>query len=327
MCLYPKLIRNRKFSGNKKNGGNIPEMKDERTRFVPVACGKCIECKKQKARDWQVRLNEEQKIWKYIYCKTFTFENKKLNSLCKESGLKESNAVATIAVRRFLERWRKKYGKSLRHWLVTELGHDNTERIHLHGIIFSNTPIPHEEINNIWYYGNVDEGDWYGLRTINYLIKYVHKVDTDHKNFEQIVLCSKGIGANYLERSLVRKIHRFDNENTIEYYRLSSGAKISLPIYYRNKLWTDEERELLWLHRLDKEERYVLGNKIDVSTTHGISLYNKVLNTAQEMNKKLGFGDDSKEWKKRDYNITWKMLRSAKKKGQKTRTRRFCIIS
>lgn len=314
MCLYPKLIINKKFHGNKKNKGCPPQFKDERTRYVPVGCGKCIECKKQKARDWQVRLNEEQKEWKYIYCKTLTFSNENLKQLCIETKLKESNAVATIAMRRFLERWRKKYKKSLRHWFVTELGHENTERIHMHGIIFANEPIQHEELQNIWKYGNVDNGKWYGLRTINYLIKYVHKVDTDHKNFEQIVLCSKGIGANYLQRPFIKRLHKFKGADTIQFYRLPSGTKISLPIYYRNKLWNDEERELLWLHMLDKEERYVLGNKIDVSTNEGNDLYWKILKTAQETNKLLKFGDDSIEWKKRNYNITWRMLRKAKKK-------------
>jgi hypothetical protein len=30
MCLYPRLIKNRKYIKNKKNGGNIPPVKDER---------------------------------------------------------------------------------------------------------------------------------------------------------------------------------------------------------------------------------------------------------------------------------------------------------
>jgi hypothetical protein len=51
MCLYPKFIRNRKYTVTKKNGGNVPEVKDKRALMVPVGCGKCIECKKQKARN------------------------------------------------------------------------------------------------------------------------------------------------------------------------------------------------------------------------------------------------------------------------------------
>jgi hypothetical protein len=49
MCLYPKFIRNRKYTVTKKNGGNVPEVKDKRALMVPVGCGKCMECKKQKA--------------------------------------------------------------------------------------------------------------------------------------------------------------------------------------------------------------------------------------------------------------------------------------
>ena len=31
--------------------------------------------------------------------------------------------------------------KSVRHWLITELGHNGTENIHLHGIIWTNKNI------------------------------------------------------------------------------------------------------------------------------------------------------------------------------------------
>ena len=51
MCLYPKLIKNRKYMPNKKNGGNVPEVQDDRVLYVPVGCGNCIECKRQKKRE------------------------------------------------------------------------------------------------------------------------------------------------------------------------------------------------------------------------------------------------------------------------------------
>ena len=59
MCLYPKLIANPKYKANKKNGGNVPPIFDKRVLTIPIGCGKCIECKKKKAREWQVRLSEE----------------------------------------------------------------------------------------------------------------------------------------------------------------------------------------------------------------------------------------------------------------------------
>ena len=59
MCLFPKLIRNRKYVPNKKNRGNVPTAIDSRVKAVPVGCGNCIECRRQKTREWQVRLHEE----------------------------------------------------------------------------------------------------------------------------------------------------------------------------------------------------------------------------------------------------------------------------
>ena len=40
MCLFPKLIKNRKYITNKKNGGVIPAIIDNRTMMVPVGCVK-----------------------------------------------------------------------------------------------------------------------------------------------------------------------------------------------------------------------------------------------------------------------------------------------
>ena len=91
---------------------------------------------------------------------TLTFNNEELQRLTEETGIQESNAVATLAVRRFLERWRKKYKKSVKHWFVTELGHQGTERIHLHGIIF--TKETSETIQNIWKYGSIVTGKQIG---------------------------------------------------------------------------------------------------------------------------------------------------------------------
>ena len=52
----------------------------------------------------------------------------------------DDNAVATYALRKFLERWRKHTKKSVKHFFVTEKGHNGTHRIHLHGIIKSILP-------------------------------------------------------------------------------------------------------------------------------------------------------------------------------------------
>lgn len=112
MCIYPRLIENKKYKSNKKNGGNIPKMIDKRVALVPIKCGRCMECKKEKARNWTVRLSEEIKKDKRGKFVTLTFDDKHLKILSgvvnegerKLNGYNLDNAVAKLGVRRFLER-------------------------------------------------------------------------------------------------------------------------------------------------------------------------------------------------------------------------------
>ena len=46
MCYYSQLIKNPKYTANKKNGGVIPHMADKRVILVPIGCGDCKECRK-----------------------------------------------------------------------------------------------------------------------------------------------------------------------------------------------------------------------------------------------------------------------------------------
>lgn len=309
MCLYPRFIKNPRYRVS-KGKYEFGAVTDERVKYVPIGCGNCIECRQQKSREWQTRLSEELKVNKYAYFVTLTFSNESLQKLCKKLDCEECNGVACEAVRLFLERWRKKYKKSLRHWLITELGHENTERIHLHGILFSEFEISNELLNSIWQYGRTDTGKYCNQRSINYIVKYVVKIDNEHKNFKPAIFCSAGIGANYITTS-TKRIHKIDGDQTKETYTLPNGNKIALPIYYRNKLWTDKERQYLWLKRLDRQKRYIRGIEIDISKTE--ERYYSVLAEQQKDNIKLGYGSTDKKWQKEIYNITHKMLQKATK--------------
>ena len=155
MCLYPTLIKNKRYLPNKKNGGLVPRCDDDRKLLVPVGGGKCIECAKKKQREWQVRLLEDIKEHKNGKFVTLTLSNEAFTKLAlenegKQTGYELDNWIAKTAVRKFLERWRKKHKKSVRHWLVTELGHNGTENIHMHGIVWTNKPI--QEIKEKWRY-------------------------------------------------------------------------------------------------------------------------------------------------------------------------------
>lgn len=318
MCLYPKLVRNPKYKANKKNGGVIPPIVDDRVKFVPIGCQRCMECKKKKARDWTVRLQEEiaaRTNGKFV---TMTFSDKSITELagtetCKElSGYELDNEIATVAVRRFLERWRKKYKVSLRHWLVTELGHRGTENIHLHGIVWTDESI--EEVEKYWQYGFMDKyykkNNYVNVRTISYIAKYITKNDIRHKEYAAKILTSAGIGGKYVER-IDSERNKYKGKETDEAFRTRSGSKLGLPIYYRNKIYTEKEREELWLMKLDKNERWVCGEKVKADNTKE---YEKLLKYWRERSKELGYGDDERDWNREVYEQQRRQLLMAKRK-------------
>lgn len=316
MCIYNKIIKNRKYVANKKNGGIIPAVFDKRVLAVAVGCGRCIECKKKKARDWTVRLSEEIRENKNGKFVTMTFSDESIKKLSEEikgiEGYELDNEIATLATRRFLERWRKKYKKSVRHWLVTELGGNGTENVHMHGIIW--TDETNEEIENIWKYGFVGVGQYVNEITINYIVKYISKADEKHKEYNSKILTSAGIGSGYMKREDWKK-NKYKEGETKEVYITRQGIKLALPIYYRNKIYKEEEREKLWIEKLDKEERYVLGTKIDISK--GEEEYNKAVIRARKESKKLGYGNDVKNYdlkkyenERRNYNLLKRIERA-----------------
>lgn len=281
MCLFPRKFINRKYTKNQKNGGVIPPITDIRTLYVPIDCGNCIECRKKKARDWQVRLMEEIKHNKMkAHFVTLTFSNESIQELinnpedlvkCRKlknmEGYRLDNEIATVAVHYFRERWRRRYGKSPKHWLVTELGHRGTENIHMHGIIWAEDI---SELKTIWKYGYVWDGyekngkkeNYVNNKTINYIIKYVSKQDTLHKYYKGIVLCSPGIGKDYEKKGNAFR-NKFKGEKTDTTYKTEQGYKLMLPAYWRRKIYTDEEREYMWIDKLNKGKSYVMGEKCD----------------------------------------------------------------
>lgn len=294
MCLYPKLIKNKKYCSTKKNKGIIPKCPDERLKYVTAACGKCYECRKQKARAWQVRLAEETRQNPNALFVTLTITDEWFLKIKKKYNLKSEEECIKKMIRLWLERVRKNSTKSIKHWFATERGGDETERYHLHGIVWNikNTTL----ITKLWQYGFTFIGNFVNEKTMNYITKYITKTDIKHKDFSPIVLCSSGIGENYLSRS-DSKLNRFRGKQTTETYRLRNGIKLNLPIYYRNKLYTDEEREQLFLNKIEKGKVWILGQKINIADE---KTYFKLLEQAQKDCQRL-HGDDPVEWEKAKY--------------------------
>lgn len=280
---------NRRYMPTKKNGYRPPICKDERLRYVTAACGKCYECRKQKARAWQVRMSEEIRNNPGAIFITLTISNESWENIKKKYKLSSEEDYIKKMVRLFLERIRKKTKKSLKHWLTTEKGQTNTERYHLHGLIWGDpTGILTQEL---WQYGFVFIGSYVNEETTNYITKYITKKDEKHKDFIPTILCSPGIGEGYLKRS-DSGLNRYRENKTNETYRLRNGVKINLPIYYRNKIYTEEEREKLFIEKIEKGKVWICGIECDIADE---ITYTQILQD-QQLEKQKIHGDNPEQW-------------------------------
>lgn len=313
------MIRNPKYKPNKKNGGTPPPVTNQGTEYIPIPCHNCMECRTQNANNWQVRLIEHHKTRNNGKFLTLTFSDEKYNELADKiheeriknhielserentifnpedikplSGYDLDNEIWKLAVKLMRDRYRKKYGKSLEYWFVSELGQTNTERIHGHGIAY--TDISKKEFEDIWGYGFVNkrENTWKdnycNERTIGYIVKYIYKTDRKHPAYKPRVLASNGIGAGYI-KSQTAQINRFKGQETKDYYITRQGYKKGLPKYYREKLYTDQQKEQLWINKIDSKTKWVNGMKIDISK--GYEEYNNVIDMTRQLNKRLGYG-------------------------------------
>lgn len=315
MCINKTLIKNRRYGVTKKNGGIVPVCNDKRQLNVWIPCGQCYICRKKKAREWRMRITEDIKENPNCKIVTLTFNTKSLKELALvakgHTGYNLDNEICRIAVKRFRERWRKKYGRSIRHWLITELGHGETEHVHMHGIVWEDSRYKLEdslleEVEKIWKYGYVGKGkknwltgkteNYVNAKTANYFTKYVNKIDEQHKEYRQIILTSAGIGAGYT-RSIKATDNRYKEKGTIQTYSIDTGGVLPLPEYFRRKLYTDEERVMLSTEYLDKGIIYIGGEEYSKETEE--KKINQTYITLRKKNQRMGYGDGRKNYERK----------------------------
>lgn len=310
MCLYPKLIKNKKYLPNKKNGYDPPVCTDERLRYVTAACGHCFECRKQKGNAWQIRMSEEMKNNPNAIFVTLTIDDENYKKLKVDVDSEDDNEIARRAIRLFLERIRKATKKSIRHWFVTEKGHEESKRVHLHGIIWHDDGS--ELVKTHWKYGFVFIGDYVNDKTICYITKYMTKDDHDNKGFVGKVFASAGIGKGY-EDSININNNKFNGKDTNETYRLPNGSKMALPTYYRNKIYSEEQREELWKAKLDKGIVYVCGEEVNVEDHEA---YMNLLMYHREKQARIT-GENCQVWEEAKYKKQLTKQREYYKKEKK----------
>lgn len=224
-CITPMHIRN-KITG----------------QMHAVPCGKCPQCYTRRVSGWSFRLMQQSKVSDSSLFITLTYDSKHVP--ISKNGFMSLNKRD---VQLFFKRLRKSHvgidgnaPKPIKYYAVGEYG-GRTSRPHYHLIIF-NARI--ETIQLAWDLGNVHYGQLTEA-SVGYTLKYMCKdpYKPKHQRDDRkplFALMSKGLGKNYLTPQMVNW-HKNDLRSRV-HVNLEGGKKASMPRYYKDKIYTEQER-------------------------------------------------------------------------------------
>lgn len=258
---------------------------------LTVPCGNCIECVQASRSEWMYRNLVEQSHYKNSYFVTLTYDEDNLATLDfnSEVGLAYERKEDRI---NFFKALRNRYGKeSIRYYGCFEYG-DKTYRPHYHFIVYTNDDIATEVFGSVWCYGqvHVEKSRQAAIHYVSgYLQKpmrrYNHKEeylrvicrnDMDalfdalfnlhlYRNTKKYMSTHPAIGSSLLEdKQLCEWIRSYTFEH-LNYPRLGFfGREYKLPRFYIKKLFTDEERRLIYENGIkmkDDNERKIIKER------------------------------------------------------------------
>lgn len=208
-----------------------------------VPCGKCPSCMSRRASGWSFRLMQEYKAAKHAVFLTLTYDTKHIPiTRASYMSLKKRD------LQLFFKRLRKAHEKEqwedkIKYYAVGEYG-GKTKRPHYHIILF-NAKL--ELIQPAWNLGHIHYGQ-VNEASVGYTLKYISKPSKvpQHKNDDRIrefSLMSKGLGENYLTPEMV-KWHKSAMTDRM-YVNLLDGKKVSMPRYYKEKIYNEHERKAI----------------------------------------------------------------------------------
>lgn len=223
MCVKPVTI----FNQNKD-------------RYIPVPCGQCPECVKNRINSWIFRINKHSKISYNSVFLTLTYDPDNLPfTPCGKPTLVKKD------IQNFMKSLRQEQKKYYSDTKITYYGcgeyGKKGGRPHYHLLLFN--VHPKIDYSRVWKKGfalplPAKEGSF------KYVLKYMSKQKTKTKKDVQQIefsLMSKGIGKNYLTPAI--KQYHSDLENC--FVTTENGYKMPMPKYYKEKLYDDEQRALV----------------------------------------------------------------------------------
>ena len=239
MCLNPLRAT---FTYVADSTTGMPVREAGRPTFDPegelcLPCGKCHECIKKRAVEWATRAKHEISLHDENCFITLTYRD-------------DERPTETVKkdFQNFMKRYRKQYKNSkVKYYACGEYG-TKTLRPHYHAIMFN---LPQSVIQNsdkllaIWQHGHVDIAAC-TIGSIRYVTKYMMKgrheplTDCDDR-VPPFSLMSKKMGLNHLTPQMVKHY----TEKMISHVTLPSGALTALPRYFRDKIFSKQEKKLL----------------------------------------------------------------------------------
>ena len=117
--------------------------------------------------------------------------------------------------------------------------------------------------------------------------------------------------------------HKWNKEKTIITYKAHNGQDLPLPKYYKATIYTDDQRQLLWLYAEDRGVKWVKGFEVIGANTVNKDYYERLLKEKNENGSSL-HGDSIEEIeRKKAINQMAKLQNlTNKKKAQRRRIRR-----
>lgn len=252
------------------------------TEWIEVPCGKCYECKKDKARKWAFRCLFEAMSHKENYFLTLTYDD--LHLACN-NGLKD--------LQDFIKRVRK--SQEFRYFACMEYGELNG-RLHFHLLAFglhlsdlvpfsggSNPLFRSDFLESKWENGFVSVGIAKPSACGNYIAKYTLK-SVDKKG--KLVMSRKpGIGLDQMLHEVMK-----DNPNPAGWKLLTIGDgrgnlyKGSLPRSLRERLGLSADEEIVRACIL-KTQNKMRACGYSVQDTFSLDCVEKFRETQEEIDK------------------------------------------
>jgi len=210
---------------------------------IHVPCGKCPACYARRASGWSFRLMQEDRYCQSAYFITLSYDDKK--GSIQRSPVGRYLTSYGKHVQWFVKSVRRRnHGRNIKYFVVGEYG-SKRQRPHYHMLLF-NAKV--ETIDSCWPHGNIFYGSVSGA-SVGYCLKYISKPGKIplHKNDDRVpefMYCSKGIGSTYCEDPDIINWHKADLAGRY-YLPLPGGKKISMPRYYKMKIYNDGERRYI----------------------------------------------------------------------------------